>query len=203
MAATSKVFPMFRPIVRYADFGGRATRTEFWLYLLFNYLVVAGFAALVIGDSLAGGHIDWDKLLTNYMRFGPLLSLFNLVLFLPNLAVRVRRLHDLKRSGWWIVFPMVVGFIAYIVFFIVEGPVFLQTMLDMTKKIQDMGDPASITPMAIMRLEIPLWTLMLPWVLGPSLVAELIMWVAYAWPGTKGTNRFGPDPRLGASTEVF
>ena len=194
---------MFQPLVRYANFGGRSTRMEFWSFLAFAYLVVAGFIALVVGDSLSGQHMDWDKFLTNYMRFGPLLSLFNLAIFLPNLAVRVRRLHDIRRSGWWVVFPMVVGFIAYIVFFIVEGPVFFQTMLDMAKKMQEMGDPASITPMAILRLEVPMWTLMLPWILIPTLVSELMMWVAYAWPGTKGTNRFGPDPRLGAPTEVF
>ena len=194
---------MFRPIARYADFGSRATRTEFWLFLLFNYLVIAAIGALVIGDSAPGGHVDWDKLLANYMRFGPLLSLFNLALFLPNLAVRVRRLHDIRRSGWWVVFPMVVSFIAYIVFFVVNGPVLLQTMMDMTKKMQEISDPAAITPMTMMRLELPLWQLMLPWIMIPTLVAELIMWVAYAWPGTKGTNRFGPDPRLGAPTEVF
>ncbi len=203
MAATSKVFPMFRPIVRYADFAGRSTRTEFWLFLLFYYLVVAGFASLVVGDSLAGGHIDWDKFLTNYMRFAPLLSLFNLALFLPNLAVRTRRLHDMRRSGWWVLFPYVIAFIAYIVFFIVNGAVFLQTAMDIGQKMQTLGDPASITPAAMIRLEIPLWQLLLPWVFLPTLAAELIMCVAYAWPGTKGTNRFGPDPRLGAPTEVF
>ena len=203
MATTSKVFPMFRPIVRYVDFGGRSTRSEFWLFLLFNYMVVAGFAALVVGDSLAGGHFDLDKFLANYMRFSPLLSLFNLALFLPNLAVRVRRLHDIRRSGWWIVFPYVVGFVAYIVFFVVNGDVFLQTAVDIGKKMQALGDPTTIAPAALIRLEIPLWQLLLPWILIPTLVAELMMWVAYAWPGTKGANRFGPDPHLGAPTEVF
>ncbi len=203
MATNSKIFPMFRPIVRYVDFAGRSTRSEFWLFLLFNYLVVAGFASLVIGDSLAGGHFDLDKFLANYMRFSPLLSLFNLALFLPNLAVRVRRLHDIRRSGWWIVFPYVVAFFAYIVFFVVNGAVVLQTMVDMQKKMQALGDPMAIAPVSLIKLEIPLYQLMLPWIIIPTLVAELMMWVAYAWPGTKGLNRFGPNPAAGAATEVF
>ncbi len=203
MATQSKIFPMFRPIVRYVDFQGRSPRSEFWLFLLFNYLVVAGFAALIAGGATAGGHIDFDKLLVSYMRFSPLLSLFNLAVFLPNLAVRVRRLHDIRRSGWWILFPTVVGVIAYVVFFIVDGPVLLQTVVDMGKKINALGDPASIPPAAIIRLELPLWTLMLPWVMGPTIAAELLMWIAYAWPGTKGTNRFGPNPRLGAPVDLF
>ena len=203
MAATSNIFPMFRPIVRYVEFKGRSTRTEFWLWLLFYYLVVAGFVFLVLGGGTAGGKLDFDRLLDSYMRFAPFLSLFNVAVFLPNLAVRARRLHDLGRTAWWIVFPYLVSFAAYIVFFIVDGPLFFQTAIDIAKKIKEMGDPATITPSAIIHLEIPLWQLMLPWIAIPTLIAELMMWAAYAWPGSKGTNRFGPDPRLGAPTEVF
>ena len=203
MANNPRIFPMFRPIVRYVEFRGRSDRQEFWLWLLFYYLVVAGFAALILGSGTTAGRIDVDRLLTSYMRFAPLLSLFNLAVLMPNLAVRARRLHDLNRTAWWIVFPYVVSAIAYVVFFIFNGPVFFQTAIDIAKKIKDLGDPAAVTPVAIIHLEWPLWQLLLPWVFIPTFIAELMMWVAYAWPGVKGTNRFGPSPQLGAPTEVF
>ena len=204
MAGTASNVPaVIRPFARYVDFMGRSTRPEFWMFLLLNYLVVALIAAFVAGTSMNGKLLDMDRLMVNYMRFAPLLNLFNLAVILPNLSVRVRRLHDLGRSGWWILFPFVVSVIAYIVFFIFNGPVFFQTAIDMGRKMKDLTDPAAITPAAMLRLEWPLWQLMLPWVLGPSLAAELIMWIAYAWPGSQDSNRFGPNPKIGARVEVF
>ncbi len=203
MAAHSNVPAIIRPLARYVDFSGRSTRPEFWLFLLLNYLVIGAAVAAIVAGSMAGGHIDLDKLMITYMRFGPLLSVFNLAVLLPNIAVRVRRLHDIGRSGWWVTFPYGVAMVAYIVFLVVDGPVLFQTMLDIAKKMQAASDPAALTPMAMLRLEVPLWQLMVPWVFIPTWIAELLTWVAFAWPGTKGTNVFGPNPKLGASTEVF
>jgi len=64
----------------YADFRGRASRSEYWWFYLFSALVL--FAAVVI-DLL-------------------LLNLVALALFIPTLATSVRRLHDVGRSGWWL-----------------------------------------------------------------------------------------------------
>lgn len=64
---------------KYADFNGRAEKSEFWWWMLFILL-----------SSLAAGMIS------------PLLSsLFSLATLLPSLAVTARRLHDMGRSGWW------------------------------------------------------------------------------------------------------
>jgi uncharacterized membrane protein YhaH (DUF805 family) len=69
----------------YVTFSGRASRSEFWLFLLFSFL-----AAIVIGVI--------DGILGSY----PLLySLFALANFLPSLALSVRRLHDVNKSGWF------------------------------------------------------------------------------------------------------
>ena len=66
-------------ISKYANFNGRATRSEFWWWALFVFLV-----------SLVSGTIS------------PMLSsLLSLALFLPSIAVTARRLHDINRSGWW------------------------------------------------------------------------------------------------------
>ncbi len=69
---------------KYADFEGRATRPEFWYFLLFNLLV--GSAAGIIDKGVHGNAIG---------------DLTGLVFLVPSIAVTTRRLHDIGRSGWW------------------------------------------------------------------------------------------------------
>ena len=66
---------------KYVDFGGRARRSEFWWYRLAVVLILAAAAILVHGSLLT--------------------DLVSLAFLLPDLAVTARRLHDLNRSGWW------------------------------------------------------------------------------------------------------
>jgi len=70
---------------KYADFSGRATRSEYWWFVLCEVLIL-GIASL-ISDTLPG--------------------LFALALVLPALAVGARRLHDTGRSGWWLLLMLV------------------------------------------------------------------------------------------------
>ena len=84
---------------KYAVFSGRARRKEYWMFVLFNIIIafalgfVTGFmgAALGIGTALSST--------TNII--------YNLAVLIPSIAVGVRRMHDLGRSGWWILFPVV------------------------------------------------------------------------------------------------
>ena len=80
----------------YVGFEGRAPRSEYWFWVL--GIVIAGFVlGIVFGliDAILGIH-----LLTKLV-----LGLFELAVLLPSLAVAVRRLHDVDRSGWWILLP--------------------------------------------------------------------------------------------------
>lgn len=79
-----------RPIIRYADFKGRAPRAEYWWYTLFS--MVLGWIFGVIDEMVA------DPL---FGDLGPLSLLLTLGLFIPGTAVLVRRLHDIDRTGWW------------------------------------------------------------------------------------------------------
>ena len=87
----------------YFDFKGRATRTQFWMYVLFSVIlgIVLGVLATFIGEK-AGTAV---------------LAIVNLALLLPSLGIAVRRLHDIGRSGWWLLigFIPVVNFIGGIV----------------------------------------------------------------------------------------
>jgi uncharacterized membrane protein YhaH (DUF805 family) len=88
---------------KYVDFSGRARRSEFWFWILFDALVSI---AVTILDSVLGS----EQLIYR---------LTELALFLPGLAVAIRRLHDTGRSGWWIllVFAIIVGWIMLLVWF--------------------------------------------------------------------------------------
>ena len=80
----------------YADFSGRARRKEFWMFVLFS--VVAGLIAGVI-DGVLG---------TTFGTATSVLgSLVSLALFLPGLAVTIRRLHDVGKSGWFYLIALV------------------------------------------------------------------------------------------------
>lgn len=106
---------MILPLKRYAQFGGRSRRKEYWMFALFLvliYLVLGGlglvlgagaFMALGSGASATGlGALGGGAMLV----FG-LFGLFVLAIIVPSLAVAVRRLHDTDRSGWWVVAPIV------------------------------------------------------------------------------------------------
>lgn len=77
---------------KYAIFYGRASRSEFWWFMLFNFLVnfAAGFISALTGvQEITAG----------------LLGIYNLAVLLPVLAVSCRRLHDINRTGWWLTVP--------------------------------------------------------------------------------------------------
>jgi uncharacterized membrane protein YhaH (DUF805 family) len=84
---------------KYAVFQGRARRKEYWMFNLFN-IIIAMALGFVIG------------LIEAVLETGVLLSIatnaiYSLAILIPATAVSVRRMHDLGRSGWWILFPVV------------------------------------------------------------------------------------------------
>jgi uncharacterized membrane protein YhaH (DUF805 family) len=81
-----------RPLQKYADFTGRASRAEYWWYIL-GLIIVA--VVLSIVESLVGvkGMVIGI--------YGPLTALLWLATIVPSTAVGARRLHDTNRSGWW------------------------------------------------------------------------------------------------------
>lgn len=94
---------------QYTDFNGRARRTEYWMYTLFNliFTIIAMFLDNVLGMTIES---------TGY---GPLYILYGLVVFVPGLAVAVRRLHDVGKSGWMML----------VVLIPIAGPIWLLVLL--------------------------------------------------------------------------
>ncbi|TCL72274.1 DUF805 domain-containing protein [Rhizobium sp. BK251] len=92
---------------KYAVFRGRAPRSEFWWFALFN--IVLSFVAGLIDAAFTNGDV--------------LAIVYSLAVFLPGLAVAVRRLHDIDRSGWWLLigFIPLAGWVILIYWYIQEG----------------------------------------------------------------------------------
>ncbi len=99
---------------RYVDFSGRSTRAEYWWWELFLTVVSV---ALIIADTLTGNSSTFGWL------GGLLTTLFTLATIIPSLAVGVRRLHDINRTGWWLLlwFVLVIGWIVLIVWAVERG----------------------------------------------------------------------------------
>ena len=86
---------------KFATFSGRARRSEYWMFFLFN--MIASMVLFAV-DAVAG---------TIFLG-----TIYAVAAFIPGLAVTVRRLHDTGKSGWWLLIGLipVIGTIALIVF---------------------------------------------------------------------------------------
>lgn len=86
---------------KYATFDGRASRSEYWWFFLFTFLV--SVASSIVSETLSG--------------------LFSLGVLLPSLAVGARRLHDVDRSGWFLLLWLIpiIGWIVLFVWAAQEG----------------------------------------------------------------------------------
>jgi uncharacterized membrane protein YhaH (DUF805 family) len=92
---------------RYADFSGRATRQQYWMFILFYmifYIVLALIDAFILGIPVLSG-------------------LFSLASIIPSLSIAARRLHDIGKSGWWLLISLLplIGVIVLLVFLVMDS----------------------------------------------------------------------------------
>jgi len=98
---------------KYKEFEGRAGRSEFWYAYLINVITL-----------FVLGLVDWWLgLFSEEMQMGLLSTMYALAVFLPMLAVKIRRLHDTDHSGWWVfvVLVPVIGWIILLIWLVTEG----------------------------------------------------------------------------------
>lgn len=102
----------------YAGFSGRARRKEYWMFILFH--IIFAIAAIVL-DSVLG--LNFGDTESGFAGGGYIYIIYTLAIFIPALAVVVRRLHDVGKSGWFyfIVLIPLVGAIWLIVLTCKEG----------------------------------------------------------------------------------
>ena len=168
MSELSPVGWALRPIRRYADFTGRAPRAEYWWY--------------VVATTAIGMGLGWvDQLLGASMvgEYGPLTLLLNLGLLVPGLAVVVRRLHDIGRSGWWALLSAS-GY-AFMIFGLTNS-----TPEQTVAAFQEAGTA-------------PVLALVVAW--GISMIVMLVFMITR---GEEGSNKYGRDPySAGQLEEIF
>jgi uncharacterized membrane protein YhaH (DUF805 family) len=130
---------MFEALRHYAQFTGRARRAEYWMFALFNWLMSWGIYILLVMLGATGERASSPP----PAALGALLAygLFVLAMLIPSLAVAVRRLHDINRSGWWLLIVLLPG------------------------------------------------------------LGALVLFIFLILEGTRGPNRFGPDPKAGEAPE--
>ena len=171
-----------RPLKKYATFSGRASRAEFWWFFLFLVLVWVVFYATMFG-TLFGARNAGTPPSAGFMGAlgvaGFLLILFWLAMLIPSIAVGVRRLHDTDRSGWWL------------------GGFYLLYGLYIVMLLGSMGSlmGGAMTGAAPNPAQVSGGMFAATMVLGLVMfVYAIALFVFYCLPGTRGSNRFGPDP---------
>ena len=95
---------------RYADFNGRASRAEYWMFTLISFIIYLILYLI-------------DKKITPSSNVQVISTVYYLAVLLPSLAVNVRRLHDVGRSGWWSLISVIpiIGWIVYLIWVIRDG----------------------------------------------------------------------------------
>ena len=83
------------------DFNGRATRTQYWMFALFNILVFIVLLGLI---AVLGGKESGNAIAS---ILGVVYFLYALVQIIPGIAIGIRRLHDINYSGWWLLISFV------------------------------------------------------------------------------------------------
>lgn len=179
---------MLLPLRRYFDFNGRSRRKEFWLWFLFIILMIVVLSILDTVLGLGGsGQFGRNAIPAGTVGFGArttggiLTGIFSLAILIPNIAVAVRRLHDTNRRGWWLllpVIPYVIGFTFFIGGLFTRGSSAL-----------DGGTVVALGSIFLLA----------------GFIAAIVLLVFYCLEGTRGVNRFGPDPKGSgeALDEVF
>ena len=162
---------MILPLKRYAEFSGRSRRKEYWMWILF--LILANIVLSILDAVLGLGGSATTTTTTapgaigaaGSLSGGLLSKIFVLGVFVPNIAVAVRRLHDTDRSGWWILLP-------FVPVLVLIGGIFA-------------GDARTGVSGIIVAASAMLGLL----------ICGLLLLVWYCTEGTRGPNRFGDDPK--------
>ncbi len=118
---------MFLPFKRYADFSGRSRRKEYWLFVLFlsgAALAIVIAMGIMLSAASSGGDLGSRGLGLGMPELMVLVFLvYALGVFIPHLAVTVRRFHDQDKSGWFVLLGLIpyVGGLVVMIMMMMEG----------------------------------------------------------------------------------
>ena len=103
-------------IRKYAEFNGRARRQEYWMFFLMNFLIVVLIG--ILGGIVSALLGKLGGLISSVFS-----SLYAIFIFIPGIAVTVRRLHDTNKSGWWILLNLIppLGQLILLIFMVIDS----------------------------------------------------------------------------------
>ena len=171
---------MLMPLRRYADFSGRSRRMEFWMwqlgkFIFFMVIFTIGFA--MMGPTIMSGDVNnIGGAVAGILFLYMICFVVSLAILIPDIAVAVRRLHDTERSGWWLLAPVV----PYVLIFMMAGFAGASGGID----------PKNPNGGALAALGVVGMVLFLA-----VLVLAVMLLVFYFLEGTRGPNKYGPDPK--------
>ena len=154
---------------KYATFSGRARRSEFWYFFLLNFIIcfVLGFIPF----------LSWVS------------GLWSLAILIPFVAVTVRRFHDIGKSGWYYLVPLIpaLAYTGYLVYYVMKTvkEVGVYDMDAIARHITD--HPSGILAIVV---------------LGLLTIITTIIWIVWmAKDSQPGENKWGPNPKENQSQE--
>ncbi|HYC99178.1 DUF805 domain-containing protein [Brevundimonas sp.] len=168
---------MFRPLIRYAVFTGRARRAEYWLFVLFHTIVVGSCLGMAVASL--NNPENPGAALSGFVMWLSLYGLAGLALFLPWLAVLARRLHDIGQTAWWMLLLAPSALWPFLAGSNMAGAI-----------ARTNGGEGAAAGGAI--VEAFAQGMLIAAVAGACSLALFVMTLL---PGTRGPNRHGPDPR--------
>lgn len=170
---------MFRPLMRYADFRGRSSRTEYFLFMTLQ-VVALGLCVGLAVNALSGLGRDTANAVMGLLVALAAAGLLMAVCALPNYAVLSRRLHDSNKSALWMAL-LLPDILALMVVFLSAGQVVRLSMSGMAQP--EMIEAAMSAAGGSLLVNIL------------AILCRLALFIMTLLPGTRGPNRFGPDPR--------
>ena len=180
---------MLMPLRRYADFSGRSRRMEFWMWQLFKFLVSCVLWILFIamfGSALMSG--DPGQMVAamgSIVLAWGILMVLALAILIPDIAVAVRRLHDTNRSGWWILAPVAPYLVGWVALGASLGSGMAGGAKDPAAAFAGVGGIIFMVSMLA------------------ALALAVMLLVFYFLEGTRGPNKYGPDPKAPNEDQVF
>jgi len=156
----------------YVNFSGRARRSEFWLFFLYN--IIFSLAAGIFDTTLGYDSIHPIEYLGltykfSFSFYGPISLAYGIAVALPALSLLVRRMHDVGKSGW---FPFIIT---------IGPPIGGGLIAQSFNWIFNHSIGFSILG---------------PLVIGTSLISVIWFYVLLCTDGTIGENKYGPDPKM-------
>jgi uncharacterized membrane protein YhaH (DUF805 family) len=185
---------------QYTDFSGRASRPEFWKFVLFIFLtdtLLVIINSAVFGPTVTQGYEvsvnqageQSQQVVTNYMHDGGWLSnIFMLVVLLPFLAATWRRMHDIGRPGWHALLPVPACAMTFGIFYLPSSIVPIDTA----------AFPEGLDAPILVRLPQIIPAFLLVWALTVGSFIWVIVWLARR--SDPNPNRF--DISVGTSSEA-